>query len=476
MKITVLNLIMKGLTGVIFSSLIALNSGTINAQSLPKVAQIPGSDQDEKTNIKVYELASPTVVSIESNKTNGSGIIIRSDGLVLTNAHVVRSGGIVSVTLADGRRKDAEVIGFSNEGVDLALIKIKNIENLPTISLGQSGSLKVGQRAYAIGNPFGRFQGTFTVGIISRIDKQKGLIQTDAAINPGNSGGPLLNGSSELIGINTSIFTRSQGGGNIGINFAISIDKITTFLQEFREGRMARTPPQGSRVLGNVKPTPIILNGTRIQEQLSSNSPVLPDQSYYHLYSFAGKGGQEVIIEMKSDEFDPYLILLGPNQREISQNDDEGGGKNARIVITLPVDGTYTIVANSYEAKEEGNYQLELKTLQNHPATHVLLKEEGVLVEGSGVSVLPSDGSLYRAYPFEGKAGQVLTLTLESSDFDPYLVIFAPNGKLLGENDDENETSNNAFLRVTLPVSGRYRIIVNASDSSGRGRYVLTVR
>ncbi len=128
---------------------------------------------EEETNIKVYEKASPAVVSIETEKTNGSGTIISPDGLVLTNAHVVSDGGTVTVTLADGRKLEADVIAFGEDGLDLAVLKIRNGRNLPTIPIASPNSVKVGQRAFAIGNPFGQFQNTLTVGIVSRLDKDR---------------------------------------------------------------------------------------------------------------------------------------------------------------------------------------------------------------------------------------------------------------------------------------------------------------
>ena len=89
---------------------------------------------------------------------------------------------------------------------------------------------------------------------------------------------------------------------------------------------------------------------------------------------------------------------------------------------------------------------------------------------------MPSDKSLYREYTFEGRSGQSVAISLESTDFDPYVAIFGPSGRLVAENDDESDSSKNAFLSVTLPATGRYRVIVNSYDASGRGRYTLTVR
>jgi serine protease Do len=429
---------------------------------------------EEQTNILVYEKASPAVVTVDTDESKGSGTIISADGMVLTSAHVVSAGGTVNIILADGRELVGDVVGLGEEGLDLAVVKIRGQNNLPTIPLARPGSVKVGQQAFAIGNPFGQYQGTFTVGIVSRIDPQGGLIQTDAAINPGNSGGPLLNSSGELIGVNSFILTRDRGGGNIGIGFAVSADKVPAFLTAVREGRAPRVAQAGSPFGGNKSPEKLALNGPAISGKLTDKSSFLAeDNSFFDLYSFEGKAGQQITIEMKSQEIDPYLILLGPNQRGIAQDDDGAGSKNARITVKLPADGTYTLAANSYEPRKLGAYTLELKASATEPS-RAILQEEGALVAGG--PVLPSDNSLYREYTFEGRAGQSVAISLESTDFEPTVAIIGPNDRLLAHNDGGRDSAKNAFLSVTLPVTGRYRVMVNAYDASGRGRYTLTVR
>lgn len=437
-------------------------------------------DADEQVNIRVYQRASPAVVSINVGNGVGSGSIISPDGLVLTNAHVVENASsTVTVALADGRRLTADVVAFGNNGLDLAVLKIRGQNNLPTIRFASPGSVRVGQRAFAIGNPFGRFAGTFTVGIVSRIDPQRGLIQTDAAINPGNSGGPLLNSQGELIGVNTAIFTSGRNPGNIGIGFAISVDRVQPFLTAVRQGRAPRVT-QRQRPTGNGQPRPLPLNGTVVTGRLGPGAHILPvDNSYFEVYRFEGRGGQRVTIDMASRDINSFLILVAPNGRQLAQDDNSGGGSNARISKILPTNGTYLLIANSRESGESGVYRLRAVATSGsliNPASQgrVILQLSGVL--GPGASVLRSDGSLYRTYTIQGRAGQSMTITLESSDFDTFLALVGPDGRVIAQNDDVSQGNANSALSITLRRTGVYRVLVNAHDRQGRGRFRLTIR
>lgn len=165
---------------------------------------------------------------------SGSGFIIRKDGLILTNNHLVEGAKEITVTLADKRAYNATVVGRDPK-TDLAVLRIKPKEELSVVQLGDSDALQVGDWVLAIGNPFG-LSNTVTVGIVSAKGRVIGagpyddFIQTDASINPGNSGGPLFNARGEVIGINSAIF--SQSGGNIGIGFAIPINLAKRLLPE----------------------------------------------------------------------------------------------------------------------------------------------------------------------------------------------------------------------------------------------------
>jgi len=173
----------------------------------------------------------------------GSGFIIASDGYILTNNHVVEGSDKITVLLADEREFEARVIGTDPQS-DVALIKIDG-KNLPTLPLGDSDKLEVGEWVIAIGNPFELNQ-TVTVGVVSAkgrnrmgIEDYENFIQTDAAINPGNSGGPLLNIHGEAIGMNTAIFSRS--GGYMGIGFAIPINMVKSIERQLRDkGKVTR--------------------------------------------------------------------------------------------------------------------------------------------------------------------------------------------------------------------------------------------
>ncbi len=217
-----------------------------------------GNSTDEKNNIEVYQKCHSAVVNITATTLRrdfffdiipqrgvGSGAIIRSDGYIVTNDHVIGDAQNVEVTLHDKTTLPAKVVG-TDPSTDLAVLKINPPTRMSVLDYNL-GSLNVGQKVLAIGNPFG-LGGSLSVGIISSLGRDirtpsegllKDVIQTDAAINPGNSGGPLLDSAGKLIGINAQIVSKS--GGNEGIGFAINgktVKKIVDQLIQF--GRVTR--------------------------------------------------------------------------------------------------------------------------------------------------------------------------------------------------------------------------------------------
>lgn len=167
----------------------------------------------------------------------GSGVIVRDDGYILTNYHVVGAADAIEVTLPDGRQATAELVGADSE-TDLAVIRV-SLSDLTAITMGGDTALYVGDVVLAIGNPFGVGQ-TTTLGIVSALGRShaginiyENFIQTDAAINPGNSGGALVDSSGRLVGINTAIY--SESGSSLGIGFAIPVQGAETVLQQILE-------------------------------------------------------------------------------------------------------------------------------------------------------------------------------------------------------------------------------------------------
>ena len=225
----------------------------------------PPFDTEEQLNISVYKKALPSVVNITSTtvafdffygavpqKGMGSGFVIDNQGHILTNYHVIEGARQVEVTTSDKAKYKAQVIGMDPPH-DLAVIQIPTTK-VPAAEIGDSKSLQVGQKVFAIGNPFG-LSGTMTRGIISSIRSVRGehgfideAIQTDAAINPGNSGGPLLNSHGQVIGINSMILT---GGAeqSAGIGFAIPINTAKAVLDDLVHLGHARYPTLGVRTL-----------------------------------------------------------------------------------------------------------------------------------------------------------------------------------------------------------------------------------
>jgi S1-C subfamily serine protease len=221
----------------------------------PIVAHSAGLGTDEQNNIDIYKSSQESVVYVTSTvyQTNfffqqvpvkdlGSGFIIDTDGRILTNNHVVSGSSQVEVTLPDQSRYRAQIL-VKDRVNDLALIKIEPKKKLPHLNLGDSDHLQVGQKVLAIGDPFG-LAGTLTVGVVSALGRAiqgennqdlEGMIQTDAAINSGNSGGPLLDSQGSVIGINTAIY--GPNGGNVGIGFAMPINRAKAMLEDFRSGK-----------------------------------------------------------------------------------------------------------------------------------------------------------------------------------------------------------------------------------------------
>jgi S1-C subfamily serine protease len=267
---------------------IAPNGVHSRAEATPRAVTPRGPLTAEETaHVEIFRRVSPSVVHITTlaarrdlftmnvqqvPQGTGSGFVWDAEGHVVTNFHVIQGASAAQVTLADQSTWDARLVGAFPDR-DLAVLRIEAPRaQLAPIAIGASRDLLVGQRVYAIGNPFGLDQ-TLTLGIVSALGREieglnqrtiRGAIQTDAAINPGNSGGPLLDSAGRLIGVNTSIFSPS--GASAGIGFAIPVDEVNRIVPRLiRDGRFVRPAlgvtagPAGLRqALGLPRGVPIV--------------------------------------------------------------------------------------------------------------------------------------------------------------------------------------------------------------------------
>jgi S1-C subfamily serine protease len=270
---------------------------------------------DERNNIDVFKRVSPSVVHITTlaaargfmldemqvPRGMGSGFIWDPQGHVVTNFHVIQGATGAQVALADHRTYPATLVGVFPDR-DLAVLRIDVPTDTPLqpVMIGESANLQVGQKVYAIGNPFGLDQ-SLTTGIVSALEREiesvtrraiRGMIQTDAAINPGNSGGPLLDSAGRLIGVNTAIYSPS--GANAGIGFAIPVDEVNRVVPRLiRDGRLVRPTlgvqaappavgkpfglPEGVIVVGVIPGSPAAAAGIRPFTRAADGSLVVGD-------------------------------------------------------------------------------------------------------------------------------------------------------------------------------------------------------
>jgi len=250
---------LAGLLGASFLSAVLASTGTaavLVGTAAPAATPAPtantrvvttGTDSGDITAVVATARKSVVTITADGTTSNGpftvpstgvgSGLILTSNGYILTNRHVVEDSNTLTVTLMDGRELPARIVKISDT-TDLALIKV-DATGLPAATIGDSSSIQVGQTAIAIGSPLGTFTETVTRGVVSGLDREitvtdqstrrqttlKGLIQTDAAINPGNSGGPLLDAAGQVIGLNTAVATSAEGLG-----FAIPISAASDLI------------------------------------------------------------------------------------------------------------------------------------------------------------------------------------------------------------------------------------------------------
>ena len=300
----------------------------LNPDAAPRPVTARGDlAADEIATIELFHAASPSVVYVTTSAVRnfrfdvfeipqgtGTGFIWDQDGHVVTNFHVIEGANRIRVTLADQSSWDAVKVGEAPDK-DLAVLKIEAPKNrLHAIPIGTSSKLQVGQKVFAIGNPFGLDQ-TLTTGVISGLDREirsrtnrriDGVIQTDAAINPGNSGGPLLDSAGRLIGVNTAIY--SPTGASAGIGFAIPVDNVNRIVPNIlQNGRLVRAG-LGVRVAGDAFSRQLGLEGVLVVEVPADSA-----------------GGRAGMIGVQQNQVgDPVLgdMIVGIDGNVIRNSDD----------------------------------------------------------------------------------------------------------------------------------------------------------
>ncbi len=262
----------------------------------------------------------------------GSGFILSSDGLIMTNAHVIEGADEVIVTLTDKREFKAKIIGADKRS-DVAVVKIE-ATGLPAVKVGDVGRLKVGEWVMAIGSPFG-LENTVTAGIVSAKQRDTGdylpFIQTDVAINPGNSGGPLINMRGEVVGINSQIYSRS--GGSMGIAFAIPMDEAVRVSEQLRvSGRVTRgrigvqidqVSKEVAEALGLGKPKGALVRGVEVGSPAEKAGVEAGDI----IVKFEGKSVE------KSSDLPRMVGSTKPGTRSALTVFRRGGNKELTVII-----------------------------------------------------------------------------------------------------------------------------------------------
>jgi len=452
----------------------------------------------------VYRDASPSVALVimldrqGDTLSFGSGFFIDQGGALATNYHVIAGGTEAKVRLSDGAVYAVSGVLAADPEQDLAILQVVGYDS-PPLTLAEARPM-IGEPVVAIGNPMG-FEGTVSEGILSGIrslDDEKVRYQVTAPISPGSSGGPILNAAGEVIGIATFIWKEGQN-----LNFAVPASELDRLWNERSDAQPldVAAAATGATGLGEFSTSGRRLEvGVESVGELSELDEQLFDESFAQAWGLDLPRGETVTVDLLSDQFDAFLIIVGPGIAEPLTDDDGAGACDARISFEAAEGGSYTVLANSTWPGEVGTFRLRV-TERPGPMTAgecdsvgpegsefdliawlLSMPLEGrVIGVGGGVSGELSsadaeswDGSYAQAWALELEAGESATVDLRSVDFDSYLFVVGPG---LPEPLSDDDGAGGCDSRVTFaaPAAGTYRVVVNTLSGGATGNFMLRV-
>ena len=451
----------------------------------------------------IYRDASPSVALVimldrhGDTLSFGSGFFIDQDGALATNYHVIAGGAVAKVRLSNGEVRAVSGVLAADPEQDLAILHVVGYESAP-LALAEARPA-IGEPVIAIGNPMG-FEGTVSEGILSGIrsmgDDETVRYQVTAPISPGSSGGPILNAAGEVIGVATFIWKEGQN-----LNFAVPVSELERLWNERSDAQPldVAAAATGATGLGQFS-----TNGRRLEVgmesvgELSELDEQLFDESFAQAWALDLPRGETVTVDLLSDQFDAFLIIVGPGIAEPLTDDDGAGACDARIAFKASEGGSYTVLANSARPGEVGTFRLRVT---KEPGPMTAGECESVAPEGSELDLLTWllsrpiegrvlgvggeargelsasdseswDGSYAQAWALELEAGEQATVDLRSDDFDSYLFVVGPG---LSEPLSDDDGAGGCDSRVTFvaPLAGTYRVIVNTLSSGATGSFML---
>jgi len=487
---------MRGRSLTPLGALVVLASSLASQQPTRTRAAPPAID------IPAFRKAVVTIQALDANgqlMASGTGFFV-TEGYVITAAHVLEDAAGCRIELSDGQQLRCSVAA-SDSAKDVAML---TVSGRPPAALqwGSSESMKDGDEVTVISNPLGQLPGTVSRGIISasRVVKGTKLLQISAAISHGSSGAPVLNARGQVIGIVRSTIEAGQS-----LNFATATDAIRNLNNDqgaVAEGQALLTPKNVSRgSMGSAASLPQISIGQTINNSLSSSDSLYPDTTYYKAYQFMTTPGQDITIDLTSSDFDPVLIVRGEGLAQSIVDDDGGPGCASRVSQAFLGRGPYRVLVNTttHPHRQTGRFSLSLtegsKPVQDGtPASadcqtttaatasevaHTI--DVGQSAQGALTRrdvVLDSDSTYAQAWTMQGRAGQTITIDLESDAFDAFLFLRGPgiSGGRDFQDDDSGGTCH-ARVTATFPQSGEYEIVVNTAigEHYATGPFTLSV-